>query len=726
MPIHFDSQSQCFHLTNPHVSYIIGIEKDRYLTHRYWGKTLPAYAKSNAFQEIDRGFTTNPFPEERTFSLNALPLETSTQGNGDHRIANYQIRASNGSNVTAFHYQSFEIYPGKPKIPGLPSLRETNATVTTLELILFDEVQQLEMRLSYSLFEDQPVITRHTIFHNRGKQTVFLENAGSLMVDLTESELDLITLYGSHTNEANLSRQALRPGIQRIESTRGTSSPQHQPFIALADRYTSEFAGEVFAFHLVYSGNFIAQAELEQYGSTRVQLGIHPDHFDWQLQPDELFYTPEAVLNYSDQGFNGMSQNFHHIYQHQLIAPNFAEKKRPILLNTWEANSFELQENQLIEQAKKAARAGIELFVLDDGWFGKRDHDNSSLGDWFANPKKLPNGITGLAKKIKQLGLQFGLWFEPEMISKNSQLFAAHPDWALQVPDYPLTEGRQQLVLDLSQTEVQDYLITVLAEHLETGAIDYIKWDMNRHLTEVGSTVFASTQQKEIGHRYVLGLYRVLETITSRFPNCLFENCSSGGGRFDPGMMYYMPQTWTSDNSDALCRSVIQYGYSYLYPPIMMGAHVSATPNQQVGRNTPLATRGWLAMSGNFGYGLDLETLSVAEFNEIAAQINFYKKHRSLFQFGSFYRLQPPDNYFTSGWLFTNEEEALMIYFAGLSRPAIPARYLKMRYLDPEAVYEDTTTKQRYSGAELNQAGVLIPRIKEDFATHVLHWKKIN
>lgn len=724
MPIQFDPIQQCFHLRNQTMSYIIGIEKEAYLTHRYWGEKLPTYHGSNALQMVDRAFATNPFPEKRTFSLNALPLETSTQGNGDHRVANYQIRNSKNHTVTNFLYDSYQIKKGKEAIPGLPSLRATTDDAETLEIVLKDTIQQLEMRLIYTLFENYPMITRRVVYTNNGVETVALEKAGSMLLDLSDCEFDLLTLDGSHTNEANLNRQKIRPGIQKIESTRGTSSPQHQPFLALVEPTTSEFQGSVYAFHFVYSGNFIAQVELEQYGTTRVQMGIHPDHFEWQLAPNTHFYTPEVVLNYSNAGFNGLSQTFHQVYQQHLIAPTWQKEARPILLNTWEGNYFDLSEEKLIAQAKKAASLGIELFVLDDGWFGKRNHDDSSLGDWFVNQEKLPHGIEGLAKEVHRLGMKFGLWFEPEMVSKQSDLFKAHPDWALQVPNYPLTEGRRQLVLDLSQPAVQDYLIAVLGDHLATGQIDYIKWDMNRHLTEVGNLFFNTPQQKEISHRYVLGLYRILETLTTQYPHCLFENCSSGGGRFDPGMMYYMPQTWTSDNSDALCRSVIQYGYSYLYPPIMMGAHVSSAPNHQVGRLTPLETRGWMAMSGNFGYELDFETLSPEELAEVQQQIAFYQKHRQLFQFGQFYRLQAPDAYFASAWLFTNEEEAIAIYFNGLSRPAMPTKYLKMCYLDPAATYLDLATNEAFSGAELNQAGVLIPRVKRDFHTQVFHWKK--
>ena len=722
MPITFDYKQNIFHLKNDYISYIIGIEKGKYITHRYFGKSLTSYHGSNELQFIDRGFATNPIPDERTFSLNALPLETSTQGNGDHRIPNYQIRNQEGFTITDFTYKEHRIYEGKRELEGLPYLRKDNTT--SLEIVLEDERQTIQMILTYNLYENDAVLTRNARFINSGNQAIFLENAGSLLVDFPRWDLDMVTLNGSHTNEANLHRQPLHPGIQKIESSRGTSSPQHQPFLALANRETTEFSGEVFAFHFVYSGNFVAQVEVEQYGSSRVQIGIQPDTFEWKLDSGQNFQTPEVVINYSDQGFNQMSQNFHKIYQKNLIPHSFTDKARPILLNTWEANYFDLSEESLVQQAELASKLGIELFVLDDGWFGERNDDTSSLGDWQVNPAKLPNGIAHLAEKIHQLNMQFGLWFEPEMVSKNSDLFRKHPDWALQVPGYHLTEGRQQLVLDLSRLEVQNYLIDVLSGYLATGKIDYVKWDMNRHLTEVGNQTLPSDQQKELYHRYVLGLYRILKTVTERYPYVLFENCSSGGGRFDPGMMAYMPQTWTSDNSDALCRSVIQYGYSYLYPPVMMGAHVSDIPNHQVGRNTPLDTRGWIAMSGNFGFELDITKQTTENLQKITEQISWYKEHRELIQFGDFYRIQAPSETGATAWLFKNQEEALLVYSNGLARPAVPVQYLQTKFLDENAIYQDSTTKKYYSGSELNHAGILVPRIKGDFEVIAYHWKK--
>lgn len=724
MKIFFDESQQFFHLQNQHISYIIGIEKEQYLTHRYFGPRLTHYHQVNQLQMIDRGFATNPISDERTFSLTTLPLETSTQGSLDYRIANYQFRNAAGHRVTQFIYHHFELTDGKPVLDGLPSLSGTHAQ--TLSLFLIDPVQSLEMVLHYTLYDDLPVVVRSVTYHNNSSQTVYLENAGSMMLDLPRCNFDLLTLNGAHTNEASLQRQPLHPGIQAIGSTRGTSSPQHQPFLGLADTSTTETHGDVYGFHLIYSGNFIAQAEVEQYGSTRVQLGIHPDTFEWKLEPATSFQTPEAVLNFSSQGLNQLSQTFHALYQTRLAPSQWQQKERPVLLNSWEGNYFDFTESDLLKQIDSAHELGIELFVLDDGWFGQRNDDTTSLGDWVVNQEKLPHGIDYLADYLHQRNMSFGLWFEPEMISIESQLFAQHPEWSLQVPDYPQTQGRQQLVLNLSLMDVQDYLIQQLTTYLTSGKIDYIKWDMNRHLTEVGNLCLPYDQQKEVSHRYVLGLYRVLAEITTRFPQVLFENCSSGGGRFDPGMIAYMPQTWTSDNTDALCRSKIQYGYSLLYPPIMLGAHVSESPNHQVGRITPLDSRFLIAMSGNFGYELAIEELSETERAEIKEQIAFYKTHRHLLQFGQFYRIKELDAYYATAWLFKNETEALLVYSNGLAQPAQPVQYLKTTYLDSTALYKETTSGTIYSGSELNHAGLLIPRMKGDFQCFYRHWRKLS
>ncbi|MEZ7793747.1 alpha-galactosidase [Niallia circulans] len=726
MPIFLEKDGKTLHLQNKKISYVLSIEKDKYVCHRYWGRRLESFNGSTQIQMIDRGFATNPFPEERVFSLNALPLETSTQQSGDHRISNYTIRSHTNQTRTDFIFKKFDIITGKQPLEGLPTLEGEDTNVTTLIITLYDDIQQLEMKLYYHLYEQLPVITRHVAFLNHGEQEVFLDNAGSLQVDIAAATFDLLTLYGSHTNEANISRRKLHNGIQKIESTRGASSPQHQPFLALLNPNTDEFSGEVRAFHLIYSGNFQAQVEVEQYGSSRVQLGINAEGFSWKLSPGGSFDTPEAVMVYSNHGLNEMSHTFHTLYQQYLCPKTFRNQERPIVLNTWEANYFDISEEKSWKLAETAAQIGIEMFVLDDGWFGNRNDDTSSLGDWIENKDKLPNGIAGLAEMVKNKGMKFGLWFEPEMTSPNSELFKAHPDWIIHTHGYKPTEGRRQLVLDLSNAEVQDFLISVLSEYLVTGKIDYIKWDMNRHITDIGSTSFPIDQQGEISHRYILGLYRILDTLVNQFPNVLFENCSSGGGRFDPGMMRYMAQTWTSDNTDALCRTKIQYGYSLLYPPIMMGAHVSSVPNHQVGRITSLETRGRVAMSGNLGYELDLTEAEEEELLEIENQISFYKQQRKLFQFGKFYRLKAPGEYFESAWMFKNEKEAIVVYFNGIARPAVPVNYLPVYYLEDLAIYKDVATGRLYSGSELNYAGVTIPRVKEDYKTLIYHFEKVE
>lgn len=720
MPIIFDAEQKFFHLSNNEISYIIGIEKGKYITHRYFGPNLECYHQVNQLQYIDRGFATNPISEERTFSLNTLPLETSTQGSLDYRVSNYQFRNIEGGRITNFVYDRFEISKGKQRLEGLPSLR--GDMEQTLEIYLVDHIQSLEMILRYTIYDTLPVISRNVEYRNDGAQVIYLENAGSMLLDLPRCDFDLVTLNGAHTNEATIHRQPLHPGIQKLASSRGTSSPQHHPFLGLADRCTNEDQGCVYGFHFIYSGNFVAQAEVEQYGSTRIQIGINPETFEWKLSPGSHFQTPEVVLNFSARGFNQLSQTFHKLYQTNLIPEQWREKERPILLNSWEGNYFDFTEADLIRQAQLAKDLGIELFVLDDGWFGQREDDTTSLGDWEVNREKLPNGIEYIADILHQQKMKFGLWFEPEMISVKSQLFEKHPEWSLCVPSYPQTQGRQQLVLNLSLFEVQEYLIKVLTDYLSSKKIDYIKWDMNRHLTEVGNFLLPDDQQKEVSHRYVLGLYRVLSEVTKKFPQVLFENCSSGGGRFDPGMIAYMPQTWTSDNTDALCRSKIQYGYSYLYPPIMMGAHVSDSPNHQLGRNTPLESRFLIAMSGNFGYELAIEKQSPEELKEIKEQISFYKKHRRLLQFGQFYRLKELDAAYSTAWLFKNETEALLVYSNGLAQPAQPVQYLKTKYLEGTSLYKETRTGKVYSGSELNHAGILIPRIKGDFNCFYIHW----
>ncbi len=723
MPIIFNKKQQVFHLKNEKVSYIIGIEKNRYLSHLYFGAPLTSYHRVNQAYLVERSFAPYFDPQDKNYATGTMLLENSTNGGGDYRVANYQIRNEAGQNFADFHYDSYKIYDGKKKIEGLPSIQGDK--ITSLEITLVEKNQQLEMILVYNLMEDLGVITRHTIFKNYSQNKVYLENAGSCLIDFPDSQYDFLHLYGSHASEAHPERFPLHRGIQEVNSLRGASSHQHHPFAALLKPETTEFSGEVFAFHFIYSGNFIIQAEVDQYETTRLQMGIHPDTFEWQLNPEETFETPEAVLNYSNEGLNGMSQNFHQLYLHYLSPKFWENKRRPVLLNTWEGNYFNFTEEELLQQSQVVKKAGIELFVLDDGWFGKRDSDHSSLGDWKSHKKKFSEGIIPFAKKINEEGLKFGLWFEPEMISPESELAKNHPDWAFHLKNETQYQSRNQWVLDLSRTDVQDYLIEMLRYYLSSGAIQYIKWDMNRHLSQVGNEIMPPLQQKELAHRHILGLYRILDTITTEFPEVLFENCSGGGGRFDPGMMAYMAQNWTSDNSDGPSRTFIQGGYSYLYPPVMMGAHVSAVPNHQLGRSASLATRSHIAFFGNFGYELDLSKLTPEEMEQVKKDVAFYQKHRELFQFGTFHRLENSWQGNSCAWLIQNEKEAMILYFNLLASPHRPLHYLKTKYLFNDALYENQETKEVFSGSELNQAGLLVSPYSQDFVTKIFHFKKV-
>ena len=549
-----------------------------------------------------------------------------------------------------------------------------------------------------------------------------------MSVDFRDDNFEMITLYGAHNNEKNLERRPIVSGIQMIDSVRGASSPHQAPFVALVRKDTNEDSGEVYAFNLVYSGNFTAQVQVDPYKNTRVSMGINPFDFSWLLKKNESFQTPEVVMVYSDQGLGGMSRKYHRLYLDNLCRGEFKHKTRPILINNWEATYFDFDENKILEIAHEGKELGMELFVLDDGWFGKRDDDNTSLGDWVVDKRKLPNGLESLAKKVVGMGMEFGLWFEPEMVSVESELYRAHSDWCIHVPNRPHTLGRNQLVLDLSRKDVCDYIVESVSNILESVPITYVKWDMNRHITDIGSVLLPAPQQHETSHRYMLGLYDVMERLTSRFPNILFESCSSGGGRFDPGMLYYMPQTCTSDNTDAICRTKIQYGTSLVYPPVTMGCHVSTVPNHQVGRITSLETRGNVAMAGNFGYELDLTKLTYEEKEIVKAQIEEYKQIRELIQFGELYRIFNPFEGNEAAWniVSKDQEEMVATYVKVLSLPGASLRTIKFKGLNPDFSYINLDTKEIFGGDELMNVGVTIPRVKQDFHSIKWNFKRIK
>ncbi|WP_256757106.1 alpha-galactosidase [Cohnella sp. WQ 127256] len=728
MGIHYNEEHRLFHLQGPNTSYIIQLNKNGVPMHAYWGRKVsdaPWVGMLN-FQER-ASFSPNPYPEDRTISFDTLPQEYPAYGSSDFRHPAYQVQLEDGSTITELTYVEHRISSGKPQLKGLPSTyAENDSEAHTLELELQDEKSGLRVMLIYSVFAEHDAIVRSVKLKNKGNTTLRLLRALSGSVDFRHDKFHFLQLSGAWSRERDMFRRQVVPGIQSVESRRGSSSHQQNPFIALVSPNTDEEQGEAYGFSLVYSGSFIAQAEVDQFRTTRVTMGINPFDFEWRLEAGQEFQTPEMVMVYSGAGLGGMSRIYHRLYRSRLCRGIHRDRTRPVLVNNWEATYFQFNADKIENIAKVGQELGIELFVLDDGWFGHRDNDDSSLGDWKVDYRKLPGGLADLAERVNRLDMQFGLWFEPEMVSPDSDLYRAHPDWCLHVPDRRRTEARQQLILDLSREDVCEYLIESIGSVLRSAPITYVKWDMNRNMTEIGSALLAPERQRETAHRYMLGLYKVLETITSEFPNILFESCSGGGGRFDPGMLYYMPQTWTSDNTDAVSRLRIQYGTSMVYPISTMGAHVSAVPNHQVHRMTSLKTRGDVAMSGNFGYELDLTQLTDLEKDQIKAQVQQYKEIRHLVQFGDFYRLRSPFEGNDTSWMMVagDGSEAFVVYVRVLAEPNAPLDWLKFKGLDPDAKYQVGDEEALYGGDQLMYAGLAIPKLDGDYQSYT--WRLIK
>ncbi|QWU17672.1 alpha-galactosidase [Paenibacillus sophorae] len=692
MSIHYDETLKIFHLQTPGSSYVLQIIRDGHLSHRYWGARVETFGDSNPLVYMERPLSPNPYPHEKTsgFSLDTLPREYPGYGTSDFREPAFQFECEDGSAVVDLRYHSHRIFPGKPALEGLPATyTESDDEAETLELELRDDLTGLRALLLYTVFKRHDAIARSVRFVNDGGGRLKLLRAMSASVDFGDADYQMLHLSGGWANERNVLSRPLCKGWQSVESKRGASSAQHNPFLALLRGGAGEHSGEVYGFSLVYSGNFAAGAEVDQYDATRAAIGINPFEFSWLLEPGESFQTPEAVLVYSNLGLGGMSSIYHRLYRTRLARGTFRDRERPVLINNWEATYFDFDADKIEQLAVKAAELGIELLVLDDGWFGRRDDDSSSLGDWFVHKEKLPKGLGDLAERVKAKGLEFGLWFEPEMVNPDSELYRKHPDWAIHTAGRPSSTSRNQLVLDFSREEVCAAIVEMLSNVLRSAPISYVKWDMNRNMTEIGSAALPPERQRETAHRYILGLYRVLEELTKAFPDVLFESCASGGGRFDPGMLHYMPQTWTSDNTDAVSRLKIQYGTSIVYPASSMGAHVSSVPNHQTGRITPLETRGHAALSGVFGYELDLTALTAEEETIMKEQVALYKQIRRTVQFGEFHRLLSPFEGNEAAWIFVSEDgaEAAAFYYKILAHPNSGLRTLRLRGLDPSARY---------------------------------------
>ena len=730
MGIIYDEKKQVFHLQTPKTSYIMHIWRKKYLTHVYWGKKINTPDMENALINRVTGFS--PVTDKEDYTLDFLCQEYPTGCGSDYRMPAISVLYEDGSRNAKLTYDSHRIFKGKPKLEGLPATYvEQEEEADSLEITLKDTLKGLKVVLLYTAFNKMDAITRSVKVINEGTENIVLEKVLSASVDFETSDYDFLDFHGGWGKERFLERTSLHHGVQSIDSKRGSSSHQLNPFFVLASKEANEEYGDAYGFNFVYSGNFTAGAEVDQVDKLRVWMGINDYDFSWKLMPQEEFQAPEAVMVYSGNGFGEMSRSFHKLYRKRLVRGKYRDEARPILVNNWEGTYFDFTEEKILGIAREAKELGIELMVLDDGWFGKRNDDKSSLGDWFVNKEKLPNGITGLAEKVTDMGLKFGLWFEPEMVSVDSELYRTHPDWCIHVPGRIRTETRNQLTLDLSRKEVCDYIVEAVGKILDEANISYVKWDMNRNMSELGSAGLPADRQKEMPHRYMLGLYDTMERVISAHPDVLFEGCSGGGGRFDPGMLYYMPQIWTSDDTDAVERLFIQYGTSYAYPISAMGAHVSAVPNHQTGRQTSLKMRGDVAMSGNFGYELDLMQFSKEEKETVKKQVELYKELRTFVQSGDMYRLKSPfkdvnNDGNDTAWMFISEDrkDIFAAYFriscivnGGIYR-------MKFTALEPNEKYEVIGEEKQYYGDELMNIG-LVFEMWGDYTSKIWRLRKV-
>lgn len=728
MSIKFDEVNRVFNLSTPNTTYLCGILRERFLLHIYYGKKVKTDVNISDLVEIQsKGFSvTDEKVDSILISKDTMQLEYSASGTTDLRICPFCARYNDGSVATDFKFFDYKITTGKPKLEGLPCCYvENESEADTLEIFLIDEVKHLKVVLSYTVYNDRDIITRSVKVFNESKENVELLKVMSLNLDMFDQDYDFVSLKGSWLRERYIQKTPVIMGNISIGSRRGASSHMHNPFFALSRKNANEDLGDVYGFGFVYSGNFVAGVEANSWGTTRAYMGINDCNFKWILKPNESFQAPEVVMTYSDCGFNKMSQNFHDLVRERICRGKFKKTQRPVLINNWEATYFDFNEEKIINIAKCAKDLGVELMVLDDGWFGKRNNDKTSLGDWYPNKDKLPNGINGLAEKIKKLGLEFGLWFEPEMVSPDSDLYRSHPDWILHIEGRTPTLGRYQYVLDLSRKDVCNYIIQFMTESLSSSPISYVKWDMNRYMSEVGSSKLPPENQQEVAHRYMLGLYYILETLTARFPDVLFEGCSGGGGRFDLGMLYYYPQFWTSDNSDAVERMYIQYGTSMIYPSSVMSAHVSAIPNHQVNRVTPIETRGNIAMIGRFGYELDINKLSDEEKEIIKKQINTYKKWGEVIHNADMYRLMSPfdTNNFAMEFLSKDKKYIVVVFGSILGIPQAKNERLYFRGLDMDSKYKNIESGIVYGGDVLSNIGFTMKN-KGDFTSEMLIFER--
>ena len=713
MGIIYCEKDRTFTLQTKNTTYQMQVDRYGFLLHLYYGKKTDG-CMDYLLTYYDRGFSGNPYDagEDRTYSMDTLPQEFPCYGNGDFRSTAFAVENADGSMSCDLRYKSHKIFDGKYNLEGLPAVYASEEEAQTLEILMEDPVTGVKVVLLYGVLPAQDIITRSVCVKNESSGKIYLNKIESASLDFLYGDYELLTFYGRHAMERNVQRVPVVHGTQKIGSVRGTSSHQYNPMMILAEKETTEDKGNCYAMSFVYSGCFQGEVLKDQLNQTRMMLGLQEEAFRYPLETGEMFQAPEVILSYSSEGMNRLSQNLHHCIRQHICRGKYKEEIRPILINSWEAAYFDFTGDTIYELAKAAKEVNIDMLVMDDGWFGKRDDDNSGLGDWFVNEKKLGGTLGNLIKRINDLGVKFGIWIEPEMVSEDSDLYRKHPDWALTVPGRNPVRSRNQLVLDFSRKEVVDEIYDQICKVLDQGNIEYVKWDMNRSLMDVYSSV--TRDQGRVLHDYVLGLYDFLERLVQRYPNLLIEGCSGGGGRFDAGMMYYTPQIWCSDNTDVIDRLRIQYGTSFGYPVSVVGSHVSAVPNHQTGRKTPLHTRGVVAMSGTFGYELNLMKLSEEEKQEIREQIAEYKSYASIIQNGLYYRLSNPTTEEICAWEFVHTDEkeqskVLLNIVMQVIHGNMTVNYVKLQGLEETAVYREEKSGKRYTGAALMYGGMPLP-----------------
>ena len=720
MAITFNETTRINTLTTAHTTYKMQADAQGYLLHLYYGART-AGEMDYLLNYGDRGFSGNPNSagSDRTYSLDALPQEYPSLGTGDFRNYALNIENADGSQCCNPVYITHEIAAGKYTLKGLPFVRAEENEAETLKIILEDPVTKVELRLLYGVLEKEDIITRSVIIKNAGKAPVTVKKAQSACLDFLHGDYDLIKFYGRHAMERNMERMPVSHESIRIGSRRGTSSHQYNPGVILAGKNTNEDSGSCYGMLFVYSGNFLVEAEKDQYDQTRIQMGLTDELFAYPLEAGAEFIAPEVILSYTNKGLSRLSKQYHHCIMNHICQGKYVHANRPVLINSWEAAYFDFTGDTIVELAKEAKALGIDMVVMDDGWFGKRNDDNSSLGDWYVNEEKLGGTLTKLIERVNAEGVKFGIWIEPEMVSEDSDLYREHPDWAITIPGRKPVRSRNQLVLDFSRKEVRDEIFKRICAVLDQGNVEYIKWDMNRSLADIYAP--------NVTYDYVLGVYDFLEKLTNRYPDILIEGCSGGGGRFDAGMLYYTPQIWCSDNTDAINRTRIQYGTSFFYPVAAMGSHVSAVPNHQTGRVTSMHTRGVAAMSGTFGYELNPALLNAKEKAEIRAQLAQYREYQELIREGDYYRLSNPfqDNF--AAWMVVSDDrsKALVSVIRLTAEANPPAAYVTLKGMEEDAFYREKTTGKVYPGAALMEAGILLPAAVSEYEAYQIELERV-